>query len=73
MIVDVEHLGNFNVRNGTDSPTLTYKAKEIHFNGPSEHKFDGHRYDMELQIFHDLEHTTGDVPFEHSAIVSVLF
>jgi carbonic anhydrase len=51
---------------------LKYKAKEVHFNGPAEHKLNGHRFDMEMQIMHKLEEE-GHAHEEHSAVLAVLF
>lgn len=31
-----------------------YQKKEVVFHGPSEHKLNGLRYDMEMQIVHKL-------------------
>ena len=55
---------------------IQYKAKEVHFNGPSEHKIDGHRTDMEMQIIHEAEPgqiDPSDHDTPHHAVVSVLF
>jgi len=30
----------------------TYKVMQFHFHQPSEHTFDGNRYDMEMHIVH---------------------
>lgn len=49
MILDVEHLGHIDIhKGGSDNTPLRYKATEVHFNGPSEHKLNGHRNDMEM-------------------------
>jgi carbonic anhydrase len=73
--LDVQNLGHLHVKTPkSGGETLKYKAKEVHFNGPSEHKIDGTRHDMEMQIIHELvdsnDATKKHVPY---AIVSVLF
>lgn len=73
LILDVAHLGNIEVSTGQDDSTLRYVAREVHFNGPSEHKLDGARHDMEMQIIHELCGATDQKAHEHTAIVSVLF
>ena len=48
LILDVEHLGDIHVQVPGYNKPIKYKAKEVHFNGPSEHKLEGTRTDMEM-------------------------
>jgi carbonic anhydrase len=74
--MDVEHLGHLDIHAPGTKGFFKYVAKEVHFNGPSEHKFEGNRTDMEMQIIHEappgaIEPSDHNTP--HHAIVSVLF
>lgn len=55
LILDVEHLGSLEIQTADSPKPLKYIAKEVHFNGPSEHKIDGSRTEMEMQILHEVE------------------
>ena len=51
-------------------------ATEVHFNGPSEHKLEGNRTEMEMQIMHEL--VPGSIPENdhdtpHFAVIGVLY
>jgi carbonic anhydrase len=70
VILDGTKLGSITFQR-QGGPAVKYNSTEIHFNGPSEHKQDGHRLDMEMQIVHHLE--KGQEADAHDAIVSVLF
>ena len=48
LILDVEHLGSLQIQTPKFNKPLKYIAKEVHFNGPSEHKLEGNRTDMEM-------------------------
>jgi hypothetical protein len=54
VILDGTKLGSITFQR-QGGPAVKYNSTEIHFNGPSEHKQDGHRLDMEMQIVHHLE------------------
>jgi carbonic anhydrase len=76
LVLDVEHLGHLDIHVPETKGFFKYVAKEVHFNGPSEHKFDNNRTDMEMQIIHEappgaIEPSDHSTP--HHAIVSVLF
>lgn len=76
LVLDVEHLGHVEIQVPGTKGLFKYVAKEVHFNGPSEHKLDGNRTDMEMQIIHEapegsIEPSDNQTP--HHAIVSVLF
>lgn len=53
VVLDGSKLGSITVQK-QGGPALKYNSTEIHFNGPSEHKLDGHRVDMEMQLMHHL-------------------
>jgi|LakMenEpi03Aug12_release.lakeMendotaPanAssembly.Ray.scaffolds.fasta_scaffold1690680_2 carbonic anhydrase len=76
MVLDVVKMGHLEVQTPENKDIFKYVAKEVHFNGPSEHKFNGNRSDMEMQIIHEapagaIEASDHNTP--HHAIVSVLF
>ena len=48
LVLDVEHLGHLDVHAPGTKGFFKYVAREVHFNGPSEHKFEGNRTDMEM-------------------------
>ena len=48
LILDVEHLGSIQISSSKSGKPLKYIATEVHFNGPSEHKLEGNRADMEM-------------------------
>ena len=76
LILDVEHLGSLEIHSPESSKRLKYIAKEVHFNGPSEHKIDGNRTDMEMQILHEVEPGAipeGDHSTPHFAVIGVLY
>ena len=60
--------GNFGTLTGVD--LAEFEAYEIRFHTPAEHKIDGQRMDLEVQIFHR-PLTEGD--FAKKAVLSILF
>ena len=76
LILDVANLGEIHVQTPGYKKPLKYKATEVHFNGPSEHKLDGNRTDVEMQILHEIEQgyiPEGDHETPHFAIIGVLY
>ena len=70
LVLDATKLGHIEIDGG-----IKYKAQELHFNGPSEHKINGTRYDMEMQIIHEIDTESQTVTPDriHYAIIAVLF
>lgn len=76
LILDVDNLGHVEIQTPKFKKPLKYIAKEVHFNGPSEHKLEGSRTDMEMQILHEVEkgsipESDNDTP--HFAMIGVLY
>ena len=76
LILDVQNLGSLQIQTPKFAKPLKYIAREVHFNGPSEHKLDGNRTDMEMQIFHQVENGAipeNDHDTPHFAVIGVLY
>jgi carbonic anhydrase len=72
----LDKVGSIQIRVPGDNRLLKYCSTRGHLNCPSEHKVDGHRFDMEVQLLHELCETNQahiDIRTPQYAIISVLF
>ena len=52
--LEEDNIGTIEIADFDGKGPYVYKAKSVHFNSPSEHKIDGRRMSLEMQITHDL-------------------
>ena len=55
LTLEGDKLGTIEITDLNGQGPVTYRAQEVHFNGPAEHKINSKRHAMELQILHTLE------------------